>query len=229
MVKRILVVDDEETLREALRFNLEAEGYAVDVAASAEEVLAGDASCYDLLLLDIMMSEISGTQLARILKSRAETARIPIIFCTARDREEDMVDGLDLGADDYIMKPFSIRNVLARVRAVLRRYDTQAAPARTAATTLVYEGLVADSARKQCTVDGQEVKMARKEFEILCRLMSDIGRIFTREELLREIWPDEVVVLDRVIDVNINRIRRKIGQYGRHIVTRSGYGYGFVE
>jgi len=228
MAKRILVVDDEETLREALRFNLEAEGYAVDVAASAEEVLAGDVSCYNLLLLDIMMSEISGTQLARILKSRPETACIPIIFCTAKDKEEDMVDGLDMGADDYIMKPFSIRNVLARVRAVLRRYDVHGTTGRSAAS-LVYGGLVADPSGKQCTVDGREVKMARKEFEILCRLMSDIGRIFTREELLRDIWPDEVVVLDRVIDVNINRIRRKIGQYGRHIVTRSGYGYGFVE
>ncbi len=227
---RILVVDDEETLCEALRFNLEAEGYEADVAHSSEEVLAMDISCYDLILLDIMMGEISGTQLARIIKSNPLTASIPVIFCTAKDSEDDMVNGLDTGADDYIVKPYSIRNVLARVRTVLRRTAAQPAAAVTAPDgTISFGGLVLRPSSKECTVNGEKVKLPRKEFEILARLLSDIGRVFSREELLNEIWPDEAVVLDRVIDVNINRIRSKIGDYGKHIITRSGYGYGFME
>ncbi len=224
--KRILVVDDEETLCEALKFNLEEEGFEVDTALSAEEALTLDLPGYDLVILDIMMGEISGTRLAGIMKSRPETAAIPIIFCTARDSEDDMVKGLDLGADDYITKPYSIRNIIARVKAVLRR--SPAAPA-TPSHSIRFEGLAVDPVSKTCTVDGHDVKMPRKEFEILLTLLKNRGRIFSREELLRLIWPDEVVVVDRVVDVNITRIRRKIGRYGSHITTRSGYGYGFVD
>lgn len=229
MQRRILVVDDEETLCEVLRFNLEAEGYSVDVAHSAEEVLALDASAYDLILLDIMMGEISGTQLAGILKSRADTKDVPIVFCTAKDSEDDMVRGLDLGADDYIVKPYSIRNVLARVRSVLRRTEKGTASAGDGGGSHSYEGLVVDTERKRCIVDGEEIKMPRKEFEILDLLLSSPGRIFTREEILKAVWRDEAVVVDRVVDVNIARIRQKIGKYGRHVVSRSGYGYGFEE
>lgn len=226
---RILVVDDEDTLCEALRFNLEAEGYAVDVAHSAEEALALDLTAYSLVLLDIMLGEISGVQMARIMKQNGRTAAIPIIFCTARDAEDEMIGGLDLGADDYITKPYSIRNVLARVRTVLRRSGNAPAPVPDASRVLGYEGLRVDLARKICTVDGKEAKMPRKEFEILSVLLAGRGRIFSREELLRRIWPDEVVVLDRVVDVNITRLRSKLGPYGKNIVTRTGYGYGFVE
>lgn len=223
-MKRILVVDDEETLCEALRFNLEAEGYGVDTALSAEEALTLDLTQYDLFLLDIMMGEISGTQLARIIKSNPTTAKTPIIFCTAKDTEDDMVEGLDLGADDYIMKPYSLRSVSARVRAVLRRTsDVQPQ------SVVEFEGLKIIPSKKQCIVDGKEVKLPRKEFEILLKLLSHRGQIFSRETLLNEIWPDEVVVLDRVVDVNITRIRAKLGKYGKNIITRSGYGYGFVE
>ena len=224
--KRILVVDDEETLCDTLGFNLEAEGYSVDTAYSAEEALTLNLSDYDLILLDIMMGEISGIQLARIMKSNPTTAGVPIIFCTAKDTEDDMIQGLDLGADDYIAKPYSLRTVLARVRAVLRR---SAASAKEEAGTekIVYGGLVIIPSKKSCTVDGEEVKMPRKEFELLYKLLSKPGKIFSREELLRDIWTDEVVVVDRVIDVNITRIRQKIGRYGKQIVTRSGYGYGF--
>ena len=161
-------------------------------------------------MLDIMMGEISGIQLAGIMKSKPDTAMVPIIFCTAKDTEEDMIKGLDLGADDYIMKPYSLKAVLARVRAVLRR-------------------TAAHAAARPADEDGREVKMPKKEFEILLKLVANIGQVFSREQLLREIWPDEVVVLDRVVDVNITRIRRKIGEYGKNIVTRSGYGYGFIE
>lgn len=229
--KRILVVDDEETLCDTLAFNLEAEGYAVDTAYSAEEALALDLSAYDLILLDIMMGEISGTQFARILKSNQATAAVPVIFCTAKDTEDDVVKGLDLGADDYITKPYSLKTVFARIRTVLRR--TALTAVRTVPRdddgAVAYRGLVLSVRNRTCTVDGTEVKMPRKEFEILLKLLSNRGQIFSRNELLRDIWSDEVVVLDRVVDVNITRIRQKIGEYGRHIVTRSGYGYGFME
>ena len=242
--KRILAVDDEETLCEALRFNLEAEGYSVDTACSAEEALTLDLARYDLFLLDIMMGKISGTQLARILKSNPATASRPVIFCTARDAEEELIAGLDLGADDYITKPYSLKTVSARIQAVLRRSAAAAAASAAASASagpgtagvspapvpeLVYLGLKIDPAKKMCTVDGREVNLPRKEFEILSKLLSAKGRIFSRAELLKGIWTDDVVVLDRVVDVNITRIRQKIGPYGKHIVTRSGYGYGFME
>lgn len=226
--KRILVVDDEDTLCDALDFNLRAEGYDVDTAASAEAALAMDLTAYDLVLLDIMMGEISGLQLARIIKSNPATARVPVIFCTALDSEDDMIHGLDLGADDYIAKPYSLRTVLARVRTVLRR---TAVPSATVADNdlLSYMGLSLSIRKRSCMVDGHEVKLPRKEFEILALLLGSPGRVFSRSELLSEVWPDEVVVQDRVVDVNITRIRQKIGVYGRNIVTRSGYGYGFIE
>lgn len=226
-VKRILVVDDEETLCEALRFNLEAEGYHADSACSAEEALALELSGYDLILLDIMMGEISGLQLAKILKSSPRTRDIPIIFCTARDTEDDLVRGLELGADDYIAKPYSLRTVIARVRTVLRRAGARQREEKEEEMRLVYEGLVVIPSKKCCMVDGIEVKMPRKEFEILSKLLSQTDHIFSRDELLSEIWSDEVVVVNRVVDVNITRIRQKIGKYGKRIVTRSGYGYGF--
>ena len=227
--KKILVVDDEEALCDGLGFNLEAEGYHVDTAYSAEEALARDLAGYDLILLDIMMGEISGTQLARIMKSNPATASVPIIFCTAKDTEEDMISGLDLGADDYIMKPYSLNAVLARIRTVLRRTAASVALAKTDSDLVSYKGLVLSAKNRTCTVDGTEVKMPKKEFEILLKLISNRGQVFTRTDLLNEIWPDEVVVLDRVVDVNITRIRQKIGIYGKNIVTRSGYGYGFIE
>lgn len=224
--KRILVVDDEETLCDTLGFNLEAEGYIVNTAYSAEEALTLNLSDYDLILLDIMMGEISGIQLARIMKSNPATAAVPIIFCTAKDTEDDMIQGLELGADDYIAKPYSLRTVLARVRAVLRRSGSSPKE-MPVSEKIAYGGLVIIPSKKSCIVDGEEVKMPRKEFELLYKLLSKPGNIFSREELLRDIWTDEVVVVDRVIDVNITRIRQKIGRYGKQIVTRSGYGYGF--
>ena len=225
--KRILVVEDEETLCEVLRFNLEEEGYEVDVACSAEEALAMELESYSLVLLDIMMGELSGTGLARIMKSKPSTAEVPIIFCTAKDSEDDVIKGLELGADDYITKPYSIRTLLARVAAVrLRSSQTAKAPS---ADMLCYKTWALDIGRKKCMVDGCEVKLPRKEFEILATLLSRQGRVFSREELIRKIWPEEVVVLDRVVDVNITRLRQKLGVYGKNIVTRSGYGYGFME
>lgn len=214
---------------DGLGFNLESEGYLVDMAYSAEEALTKDLSAYDLILLDIMMGEISGIQFARIMKSNPVTASVPIIFCTAKDTEEDMIRGLDLGADDYIMKPYSLKAVLARVRTVLRRTSARVASKASGADQISYKGLVLSAKNRTCYVDGIEVKMPKKEFEILLKLISNRGQVFSRADLLSEIWPDEVVVLDRVVDVNITRIRQKIGIYSKNIVTRSGYGYGFIE
>lgn len=225
---RILVVDDEETLCEALRFHLESEGYKVDVAHSAEEVLCLDQIRCDVMLLDIMMGEISGIQLAHIMKSNPSTSHIPIIFCTAKDTEDDMIRGLDLGADDYIMKPYSLKAVSARIRAVLRR-TKGSGDSYPEHDKIGYMGLTIIPDMKQCYVDGEEVKLPKKEFEILKKLLLNRGHIFSRVELLKNIWPEDVIVLDRVVDVNITRIRQKIGKYGKNIVTRSGYGYGFME
>lgn len=221
---RILVVDDEETLCEALRFNLEVEGYDVDVAYSAEQAMEMHPETYSLILLDVMMGEMSGFSMAQKLRRSAAGSSVPIIFCTAKDSEDDMVAGLNIGADDYIVKPYSIRNVLARVRTVLRRVGR---PSEDCKETVSFEGLVLDMSVKRCTVDGRPVRLPRKEFELLALLMTNRDRVFSREEILARIWTDEVVVLDRTVDVNITRLRQKLGRYGRHIVTRSGYGYGF--
>lgn len=222
---KILVVDDEESLCEILQFNLEIEGYEADVAYSAEQALGMHPERYSLILLDVMMGEMSGFRMARLLKADPATAKVPVIFCTAKDTEDDTVAGLNLGADDYIAKPFSVREVLARVRSVLRR--TAKTPAEQ--ETIAFEGLEMDLRRKICTLDGKELALTKKEFEILALLLTHRGVIFSREEMLRRIWSDEVIVLDRTVDVNITRLRRKIGPYGEHIVTRLGYGYGFEE
>lgn len=226
MNEKILVVDDEETLCDILQLNLENEGYDVDIAYSAEQALQMNLPEYSLILLDIMMGEISGFKMARMLKMRKETADIPIIFCTARDTEDDMILGLNIGADDYIMKPYTIRNILSRIKAVLRR-TSRTAPE--SPDEIGIEGLRMDLNFKTCRVDGQEVKLTKKEFELLAYLLKNKGKIFTRNELLSYVWKDEVIVLDRTIDVNITRLRQKIGNYGKYIITRSGYGYGFKD
>ena len=220
---RILVVDDEEAICEILKFNLEANGYDVDVAYSAEEAMKMHPEGYSLILLDIMMGEMSGFQMAHILKEKPETAKVPIIFCTAKDTENDTVAGLNIGADDYIAKPFSLSEVVARVRSVIRRTSqTEVAP-----ECLRYNTLCLCLNSKQCTIDGKEVMLTKKEFEILKLFLSLKGVIFSRDEILSRVWDGDVVVLDRTIDVNITRLRKKIGEYGKHIVTRNGYGYGF--
>ena len=226
--ERILIVDDEETLCEVLKLNLENEGYDVDIAFSAEQALTYDLKTYSLILLDIMMGEISGIKMAKILKADVSTAEIPIIFCTARDTEDDMIMGLNLGADDYIMKPYTVRNVIARVKSVLRRTSTHKNQEETEkANVLKIDGLVLDMEFMSCSIDGIEVKLNRKEFELLAYLISHRGKICSREQILNDVWTDDVIVVDRTIDVNITRLRSKIGKYSSYIITRSGYGYGF--
>ncbi|MBQ4056006.1 MAG: response regulator transcription factor [Bacteroidaceae bacterium] len=222
---RILVVDDEEDLCEILKFNLENEGYEVDTAYSAEEALKLNLSAYHLFLLDVMMGEISGFHLARMIKLDAKTAHIPIIFITAKDTENDTIHGFNIGADDYISKPFSIREVLVRVKAVIRRTAHHAPKEQ--AERLVYKELVLDTIKKKVSISGVEIALTKKEFEILYLLLQNKGRVFSRETILEKVWQEEVYVLDRTIDVNITRLRKKIGAYGKCIVTRLGYGYCF--
>lgn len=222
---RILVVDDEEDLCEILKFNLENEGYWVDTANSAEEALKMDLSQYHLLLLDVMMGEISGFRMANMLKKNKDTALIPIIFVTAKDTENDTITGFNLGADDYISKPFSIREVIVRIKAVLRR-TASSSPSKTE-DLLEYKGLSLNVSQKKVCINGTEISLTKKEFEILLLFLQNKGRVFSREDILAKVWQDEVFVLDRTIDVNITRLRKKIGEYGKRIVTRLGYGYCF--
>ena len=217
---RILVVDDEESIREGLREYLKLEGYAVDSVESAEEAIAKGVAGYHLILLDVMMGGMDGFQLARRLRQSTSTADIPIIFLTAKDTDDDIVEGLHIGADDYIAKPFAMKILLARIETVIRRAYPEASPS---------QGVVCDRAALSCRVDGQEVKLPRKEFEILAMLLDHRGRIFTREELMKQVWPEHVVVVDRSVDVHITRIRSKIAPYGKCIVSRSGYGYGWQD
>lgn len=221
---KILVVDDEEDLCEILQFNLETEGYEVDAAFSAEEALTKDLSQYDLLMLDVMMGEISGFKMASIIRKNEKLANIPIIFLTAKDTENDKLTGFTIGADDYISKPFSIREVCARVKVVLRRNASQNEPE---AQILDYEDLQMIVNQKKVRLNNEDIALTKKEFEILKLFLENQNRVFSREEILSRIWTDEVYVLDRTIDVNITRLRKKIGQYGKNIVTRLGYGYCF--
>ncbi|MFI3292027.1 MAG: response regulator transcription factor [Rikenellaceae bacterium] len=225
---RILVVDDEESICEILQLNLQAEGYVVDVAYSAEEALKLDVKSYSLLLLDIMMGEMSGYKMLQILREKPETKDIPVIFCTAKDTKDETITGLNLGADDYISKPFLAREVVARVKSLLRRSYARHEPVHVD-STVEFETLKMDLNRKQCQIEGKDVPMTKKEFEILALLLQNKNMIFSRQDILSKVWDDEVVVVDRTIDVFITRLRKKIGDYGKHIVTRLGYGYGFYE
>lgn len=221
----ILVVDDEQDLCEILKFNLETEGYNVETANSAEEALEMGIEKSDLLLLDVMMGGMSGFALAKRLKENPLTAGIPIIFLTAKDTENDTVTGFNLGADDYISKPFSIREVMVRVRAVLRR--TKEKEGVQPSNIVSYQGLELNLDKKSVSIDGEDIPFTKTEFEILHLLLDERGRVFSRQELIDRIWPKDVLVLDRTVDVNITRLRKKIGRFSKCIVTRLGFGYYF--
>ena len=221
---KILVVDDEQDLLEILKFNLETEGYEVATATSAEEALHLNLGDFNLLLLDVMMGGMSGFAMARKLKDNPSTAAIPIIFLTARDTENDTLTGFSLGADDYISEPFSIREVLVRVRAVLRR---TADPSTQQSNTLRYQGIEMNLDKKTVSIEGEDIPFTKTEFELLHLLLDERGRVFSRQELIDRVWPKDVLVLDRTVDVNITRLRKKIGPYAKCIVTRLGFGYYF--
>jgi len=231
---KILVVDDEQDICEILQYNLETEGFEVVTANSAEEALLLPLHEFSLILLDVMMGEISGFQMARRLKDSPATVQIPIIFITALDGEDNLVKGLNIGADDYIAKPLSMKEVKARVRAVLRRtaqsLSQQGETPISASDNLIrYEGIALDLNAKTATLNGEELICTKQEFELLSFFLQHPSKVFSREDLLKYCWPQDVLVLDRTVDVNITRLRKKIGRYGRQIKTRVGYGYYFEK
>lgn len=226
-IMKILVVDDEQDICEILQYNLETEGFEVTTTNSAEEALDLPLQDYSLILLDVMMGEMSGFQLARRLKNDAATMRIPIIFITALDSEDNLVKGLNIGADDYITKPLGMKEVKARVKAVLRRAQLQQGASSPAENKIVYEGITVDLNAKTVTCDGKELEFTKLEFELLSFFLQHPNKVFSREDLLKYCWPQDVLVLDRTVDVNITRLRKKIDHYGKQIKTRVGYGYYF--
>lgn len=223
MSQKILVVDDEPDLREILQCNLENAGYEVDIAESAEAALHMLSPEHDLILLDVMLGGMSGFRMANKLRNELKL-RTPIIFLTAKDTENDLLTGFSAGGDDYIPKPFSLHEVLARIKAVLRR--TQKEPQR---TELKAGNLLIDFSKKIVYADGQEVRLSPKEFGILRMLAQQPGRVFSREEIMAEVWHGDSYVLDRTIDVHIARVRRKLGENSYHLTNRQGYGYCFEE
>lgn len=219
---RILVVDDEEDLCEILQFNLESEGFAVDSAHSAEEALRVLSRDHELILLDVMMEGMSGFKMAEKIRKEMHWS-IPIIFLTAKDTENDMLTGFSLGGDDYISKPFSIKEVTARVKAVLKRSSNQDMPEQ---KKLIEIGeLIIDLTGKNVLLNGQAIQLTKKEFEILSMMAKAPNRIFSREDILGKVWQEEGYVLERTVDVHITRLRKKLGAFGKHIANRSGYGY----
>ena len=250
--QRILIVDDEEDICMILSYSLQKAGYEVLVAHSAEEALellqspiAHTPSPIDLILLDIMMGEMSGLEMAEKLRSDIgrshgelldasllDIGTPPIIFLTALSDEDTVLQGFKLGADDYISKPFRIAEVLARVAAVLRRTEASRregdeAIRQEGENCIVFEGIVVNKADMSLKVDGEAVVMTRKEIELLCYLLTHRGQILSREHLLKNVWDSNGFVMERTVDVHITHLRRKLGQYGKRIVTKSGYGYMF--
>ena len=233
--QRILIVDDEEDICMILSYSLQKAGYKTLIAHSAEEALENYELSIknheiDLILLDIMMGEISGLEMAEKLKSKNHIP--PIIFLTALSDEDTVLQGFKLGADDYISKPFRIAEVLARVAAVLRRSATLKTAVQSSSevqnsSTIVFEGIVVNKADMSLKVDGEAVVMTRKEIELLCYLLTHRGQILSREHLLKNVWDSNGFVMERTVDVHITHLRRKLGQYGKRIVTKSGYGYMF--
>ncbi len=247
--QRILIVDDEEDICMILSYSLQKAGYETLVAHSAEEalgILLPDSpiasSPIDLILLDIMMGEMSGLEMAEKLRlspnsliasspNSPQGASIPIIFLTALSDEDTVLQGFKLGADDYISKPFRIAEVLARVAAVLRRTAEQGTKNQEqrpiSNDCIVFEGIVVNKADMSLMVDGENVKTTRKEIELLCYLLTHRGQILSRDHLLNNVWDSNGYVLERTVDVHITHLRRKLGQYGKRIITKSGYGYMF--
>ena len=224
---RILVVDDEMDICEILKFNLENNSYKVDTANSGEEALALPLDSYDLFLLDVMMDDMSGFSLATHIRKVQGCAVTPIIFITAKTGENDVLTGFNLGADDYICKPFRVSEVLVRVKAVLRR-NANVQPEVVPSDNIVFGELVLNPETKRTYIAGVDIALTKKEFEVLYMLMRKPGRVYSRDEILSRVWPDDVNVLARSIDVNMARLRKKLGVYANNIVSRSGYGYCFV-
>jgi len=221
--KRILIIDDEEDLCEILQYNLSNEGYTTEVTHSAEDALKSLPGEFDLLLLDVMMGPMSGFKLADKLRKELKI-ETPIIFLTAKDTENDILTGFSLGADDYISKPFSVNELIARVKAVLKRSYTDKVSNR---SILQFNGIDLDTVRKRLMINDERIELTKKEYEILKILLENQGKVFSREDLLMRIWGQDIIVTERTVDVNITRLRTKLGQFGSCLKNKTGYGYFF--
>lgn len=219
---RILIVDDEPDIREILQFNLENEGYVIDLADSAEQAQGILTEEHSLILLDVMMGGMSGFRLAEQLRKKGVST--PIIFLTAKNTENDMLTGFSIGGDDYIAKPFSIKEVIARVKTVLKRTLT---PKETPSNQIVFNTLVIDLEKKEVKIDNTAIELTKTEYRILVLLLQNTSRLFSRSDILDKVWTNEIV-LERTVDVHIARLRKKIGTYGDRIINRTGYGYSFL-
>lgn len=221
---KILVVDDEHTLCDVLKLNLNIEGYEVDIAYSAEEAMKFNLSQYHLIISDVMMDEINGLEFITKLHQDPETSSIPVILCTAKNDESDRVEGLLRGADDYICKPFSMKELILRVKNILRRAHHLSETGK-----IQVDGIIIDPILHKCIVDGNLIELTKKEFDLLYALLSHVGTILSREDILTNVWGYDVMVIDRSVDVVINRVRKKVTPYSNHIVTKHGYGYGYIN
>lgn len=221
--KKILIVDDEEDLCEILQYNLSNEGYKTEIAHSAEEALKKPLGEYDLLMLDVMMGQMSGFKLADKLRKEMEIT-VPIIFLTAKDTENDVLTGFSLGADDYITKPFSVNQLTARVKALLKRSN----PGKPKNQSIIKFGEIElDTVRKRLIIENEKSELTKKEYEILKLLLENQSRVFSREDILARVWGGDVIVTDRTVDVNITRLRTKLGKFGTNLKNKTGYGYFF--
>lgn len=221
--EKILIVDDEEDLCEILQFNLNNAGFLTDIAHSSEEALKKPVYDFDLFLLDVMMGNVSGFKLADKLRKEFKI-KTPIIFLTAKDTENDVLTGFNLGADDYISKPFSINELIARVKAVLKRSATNR---NKKDEILKFGDIELDNIKKRILIENKQVDLTKKEYEILFLLLQNTGQVYSREDILRIIWGGNIIVSDRTVDVNIARIRNKLGKYGSCLKNKTGYGYFF--
>lgn len=222
--KKILIVDDEKDLCEILEFNLESEGFDIELAHSGEDALKKPLEEFDLILLDVMMGGISGFKVANVIR-KEKKLEIPIIFLTAKTEENDILTGFNVGGDDYISKPFSIKEIIARIKAILKR-GTKTVKEE---NQIVFKDLKINTRKKEITINGQIINLTRKEYEILLLLMKNMGQYISRDEILKNIWNYDVIVTDRNVDVNIARLRKKIGDYSENIKGKSGYGYCFAN
>jgi DNA-binding response OmpR family regulator len=220
---QILIVDDEEDLCEILQYNLGNEGFNTEIAHSAEEASKRRLEDFDLILLDVMMGQMSGFKLADKLRKEMDI-NIPIIFLTAKDTENDLLTGFSLGADDYITKPFSVNELTARVKAVLKRSFKDKLKSQ---AIISYGKIELDTVRKRLIINDEKIELTKKEYEILRLLLENIGKVFSREEILKKVWGNDVIVTDRTVDVNITRLRTKLGHFGQNLKNKSGYGYYF--
>jgi two-component system, OmpR family, alkaline phosphatase synthesis response regulator PhoP len=221
--KRILIVDDEEDLCEILQYNLSNEGYQTEIAHSAEEALKRSLGEFDLVLLDVMMGPMSGFKFADKMRKELKN-EVPVIFLTAKDTENDILTGFSLGADDYISKPFSVNELTARVKAVLKRSYTDKVNNK---SIIQFNGIDLDTVRKRLIINDERVELTKKEYEILRTLLENQGKVFSREDLLMRIWGQDVIVTERTVDVNITRLRNKLGTFGSSLKNKTGYGYFF--